>query len=234
LEKEQDSNYLQLGRVVFYGRVLSEYEQMFNLNISLYKQYKILDCPAGPSSFVAEASRLGMNVVGCDPLFGRPVKELVNRAREDLELVLDRISAVSHLYNWDFYKSTEGLRRYRELALQIFESDYCAGLLEKRYLKGELPKLPFQDDSFSLVLSGNLLFYYSDEFDYLFHRDSILEMLRISKEARIYPMQGPYSRPWKYFDKLLYDLKKESINAEVITVTHDFQRGVNKMLLVTR
>jgi hypothetical protein len=58
------------------------------------------------------------------------------------------------------------------LALQIFESDYCAGLLEKRYLKGELPKLPFQDDSFSLVLSGNLLFYYSDEFDYLFHRDS--------------------------------------------------------------
>jgi len=59
-------------------------------------------------------------------------------------------------------------------------------------------------------------------------------MLRISKEARIYPTQGPYSRPWKHFDKLLYDLKKESIKAQVITVTHDFQRGVNKMLLVTR
>lgn len=234
LKKEHDSNYLHLGRVVFYGRTLYEYEQMFGLDTSMYTQCKILDCPAGPSSFVAEASKLGINVVGCDPLFGKPLKELIDRAGTDIKLVLSRISAVPHLYNWDIYRSTEGLRRFREMALQIFESDYCTGLLERRYIKGELPKLPFKDNSFDLALSGNLLFYYSDELDYSFHRDSIVEFLRISREARIYPIQGPYEHPWKYIDKLLLDLKKEAIAAKSVPVPHDFQRGVNKMLVITR
>lgn len=234
MKREEDSNYLHLGRVVFYGRTLSEYEQMFDLNITRYTQHKILDCPAGPSSFVAEANKLGVKVVGCDPLFGMPIKELIYRAREDLELVLNQIFAVSYLYNWDFYKSIEGLRRYRELALDIFESDYCTGLIEKRYLKGELPKLPFQDRSFDLVLSGNLLFYYNNEFDYTFHKDSILEMLRVSREVRIYPTQGPYNHPWKYFEKLLSDLKKESVITNIVSVPHHFQLGVNKMLIIAR
>jgi hypothetical protein len=204
---------------------------MFDLNIPRYTQHRILDCPAGPSSFVAEANKLGVNVVGCDPLFGMPIKELIYRDREDLELILNQIFAVSYLYNWE---SMEGLRRCRELALDIFESDYCTGLIEKRHLKGELPKLPFQDRSFDLVLSGNLLFYYNNEFDYTFHKDSILEMLRVSREVRIYSTQGPYNHPWKYFEKLLSDLKKESVITNIVSAPHHFQLGVNKMLIIAR
>lgn len=232
-----NSNYLQLDKVVFYGRTLSEYQQMFDLDdLSLLNGYKILDCPAGPSSFVAEANKQGIHAVGCDPLFGNDLKPLIERAKEDIDLVMKKISLVPHLYNWDFYKSIDGLREYRKTALQIFESDYpSAGYhLNKRYIKAKLPILPFEDNSFDLVLSANLLFYYSDQFDYSFHLDSILELFRVcSKEVRIYPIQGPYNYPYEYFDDLLSDLKKKGIVANIVPVTHEFQRGVNKMLCLT-
>ena len=234
---EQSGNYLDLNKVVFYGRTFTEYQQMFDLyDLTLLKKYKILDCPAGPSSFVAEANRQGINTVGCDPLFGNDMQTLVNQARQDLELVLDKISQVSHLYNWDFYKSIDGLRKYRKRAIEIFESDFQKGHdIDKRYVTGKLPMLPFEDNSFDLCLSANLLFYYSDQFDYHFHLDSILELLRVcSKEVRIYPVKGPYSNPYEYFDDLISDLKKKNILVEILSVSHEFQIGVNEMLCLKK
>lgn len=244
MEQEKDSkginninsNFLQLNKVVFYGRTLLEYQQMFELDdLSLLKKYKILDCPAGPSSFVAEASKRGIHAIGCDPLFGKDIKPLVEHAKLDIELVLEKISQVPHLYNWDFYKSIDGLRECRKKALQLFELDYPIGYnLGKRYIKAELPILPFADDSFDLVLSANLLFYYSDQFDYSFHLDSILELLRVcSKEVRIYPIQGPYNYPYEYLDDLLSDLKKKDIVVKIVPCLHEFQLGVNEMLCLS-
>jgi hypothetical protein len=49
------------------------------------------------------------------------------------------------------------LRRYRKLALQQFISDYDFGRKSKRYVKAALPRLPFDDRSFDLVLSGHFI-----------------------------------------------------------------------------
>ena len=71
-----NTNRFQLDRVAFYGRTLSEYLKMFRIDdIDHLKRYnRILDCPSGASSFVAEANnRYGINTVGCDPLFDLPV-----------------------------------------------------------------------------------------------------------------------------------------------------------------
>ena len=51
-----ERSVINLDRVVFIGRSLSEYIWMFNLDLSNFKDLKILDCPSGASSFVAEAS----------------------------------------------------------------------------------------------------------------------------------------------------------------------------------
>ena len=53
----------------------------------------------------------------------------------------------------------------------------------ERYVKAILPNLPFNDKSFDLVLSSNFLFYYHNMFDYAFHHDSILEMLRVTSKG---------------------------------------------------
>lgn len=236
LNNNFNSNYLNLDKVVFYGRTLTEYQQMFNLyDLSPLKKYKILDCHAGPSSFVAEANRHGIKVVGCDPLFGNEIEDLVNKAEQDIEFVLERISQVSHLYNWEFYKNIDGLRHYRKKALKIFESDYHVGYSsDKLYIKAKLPDLPFENNSFDLGLSSNLLFYYNDEFDYSFHLDSISELLRVcSKEVRIYPIQGPYNHSYEYLDDLITVLKKKDITVNIVQVAHEFQRGVKEMLCLS-
>ena len=43
-QNKQD-NKIKLQRVLFYGRTLEEYLKMFDLDLSLWKDDKILDCP---------------------------------------------------------------------------------------------------------------------------------------------------------------------------------------------
>ena len=53
---------LELDRVAFYGRTLSEYQLFFNLTIEDLEKYdKIIDCPTGASSFVAEINNITLN-----------------------------------------------------------------------------------------------------------------------------------------------------------------------------
>jgi hypothetical protein len=147
----------ELDRVAFYGRTLSEYIRMFRIDdIDHLKKYRILDCPSGASSFVAEAhNKHGINTVGCDPLFDKDPKILQEQGEKDIEYVVERVSLSPNLYKWDFYSSVEGLRNFRKLALNQFISDYRLGIGRRRYVKAELPKLPFDDRSFDLVLSGH-------------------------------------------------------------------------------
>jgi hypothetical protein len=56
----------QPTNVLFYGRTLKEYVSMFDIELSAWQGCKILDCPAGPASFVEEARQQGLDVIGCD------------------------------------------------------------------------------------------------------------------------------------------------------------------------
>jgi hypothetical protein len=228
----------ELDRIAFYGRTLSEYLMMFAINdVTLLKNYElILDCPSGASSFVAEATKCGINAVGCDPLFDRDVQSLSEQGEKDIEYVVKRVSEAPDLYKWDFYSSIEELREYRRSALRQFLSDYDSGVREKRYLKGKLPQLPFKDKSFDLVLSGHFLFTYSSKFDFSFILRAILELIRVcSREVRIYPIQKSSLQPYDEMAELLSVLEKShGINNEIMPVPFEFQRGSNKMLFLKR
>ena len=226
---------LQLNRVAFYGRTLPEYFNMFHLNdIKDLMAYKILDCPTGASSFVAEACNMyGINAVGCDPLFDKDTKALQKLGEEDIEYVIKRVSNATNLYNWDFYSSVEDLRNYRRLALEKFILDYDETTKRKRYIRATLPKLPFEDKSFDLVLSGHFIFTYSHKFDFSFISSSIKELLRVSsKEVRIYPLQKSCSEPYERMPELLSILDQHDTSYEIVPVVFEFQKGSNKMLLL--
>jgi hypothetical protein len=225
----------ELDKVAFYGRTLSEYLKMFGIDdLILLKTYNtILDCPSGASSFVAEATKCGINAVGCDPLFDKDLEKLSQQGEKDIEYVIERVSDRPHFLG--FYHSIDKLREYRKLALQRFISDYAEGIKEKRYIKGELPRLPFDDRSFDLVLSGHFLFTYSHKFNFSFILSSIVELFRVSsREVRIYPVQKSALEPYEHMTKLLDTLKREhGIDYEIVTVSFEFQLGSNKMLRLT-
>src|ERR1700737_45311 len=101
---------LDLERILFVGRTLSEYVKFFALDLPSLKGRTILDCPSGPSSFVAEANKMGIHAVAGDPLFNAPLDELVKRAERDIAYVTARLSEVIHLYKWEHYTSVEAVR----------------------------------------------------------------------------------------------------------------------------
>ena len=230
-----NSHRIQLDRVAFYGRTLDEYLRIFDLDLESWQGRTILDCPAGASSFVAEATMQGVRAVACDLLYGSDVMPLIDRGEADIQHVMERVAHVPLLFQWDFYSSLSALQDYRLTALRRFLGDYQRGFEEGRYINAKLPRLPFEDRHFDLVLSGHFLFTYSDRFDYPFHRAAVLELVRVSaQEVRIYPLQGPDAQPYQYMDKLLSDLRQMGIGAEIRPVPFEFQRGSNRMLRVIR
>ena len=122
-----ERSVLNLDRVVFIGRSLSEYMWMFNLDLSNFKDLKILDCPSGASSFVAEASGeyKVKKAVGCDLMYDNDPSIIEKRGRDDLEYMIDRLSKVPDFYDWNMYSNIEDLRKARASSLKKFISDYA-------------------------------------------------------------------------------------------------------------
>jgi SAM-dependent methyltransferase len=223
---------------------------MFNLHPFQLKGLRVLDCPSGTSSFVAEAlsSQYQIKeVIGCDLFYKEDdVDVLRNRGKEDLDYMIKQLSRVPDFYDWNIYSGINDLYEARNNAFKRFISDYELNRLmmrngeitTNRYIHAILPKLPFGNATFDLVLSSNLLFYYHNMFDYYFHLDSILELLRVtSKEVRIFPCQKPDASFPDYFNKLLDNINtcmNNKISFQIEKVSHEFRRGVNKILKINK
>ena len=160
---------------------------MFNLTPQDEKA-RILDCAGGPSSFNAEMTCEGHEVVSCDPLYGFSAAEISGRVEEVFESVMDGVRANEGAFSWRQMGSPEHLREVRRSAMDLFLEDFPRGFGEGRYVEGGLPTLPFDDGAFDLALCSHFLFTYSAQLSEGFHLSSILGMCRVAEEARIFPL----------------------------------------------
>ncbi len=120
-------NFLDIYRIAFIGRTYDEYMKIFSLDASLPGNGPVLDCPAGASSFTAEAYRSGIDAVACDILYDRTVDALAEKGRQDIGHVFDKFDKVSYLYTWKHYKNKDEVIAYRNKALNLFISDFPKG-----------------------------------------------------------------------------------------------------------
>lgn len=225
---------LDIDRIAFIGRTYREYMSMFDLDESVFKNGPVLDCPAGPSSFKAEARGPGFEVVACDLFYGIPAAELLAKGKEDIAHVFEKVDGVPHLYVWKNYNSRNEIIDLRQRALRLFVDDY-ASERKNQYVHVKLPRLPFPDRSFPLVLSSHFLFLYGNRLDLDFHKACLKEMSRVSsQEVRIYPLQGLDARPYPHLDEVTSFLEAENISVEIEEVPFEFQRGSNKIMKLKR
>ena len=95
--------------------------------------------------------------------------------------------------------------------------------------------MPFADGEFDLTLVSYLLFAYQDRFDYEFHRDSILEIMRVTRgEARIYPTVTFEAQPSEYIPMLQSDPALQAFEFTEIETDFEFLVNSNSYLRVTR
>jgi hypothetical protein len=221
---------LQLDRVVLLGRTFEEYRRYFLLEPQQLIGRTVLDVAGGVSSFCAEANNIGINVTAFDPIYSLPGEKIREQSDPDLESVYRTIGLVP-TYRWVFYRNPDYMRALRERASAIFFLDLQRH--PERYVAGELPRLPFGDGEFDLTLVSYLLFAYQDRFDYEFHRDSILEIMRVTRgEARIYPTVTFEAQPSEYIPILQSDAALKAFEFTEIETDFEFLVNSNSYLRV--
>src|ERR1051326_8763715 len=186
---------LQLEEVVPWGRLASEYIGMFPLTPQDMNG-RILDCGGGPSSFTSEMTRQGKRVISCDPLYQFTAEEIRTRIDETYPKMTALNEANKDNFRWEEYGSPAQLGQIRMRAMRLFLEDFPEGKVQGRYVIGELPCLPFSPANFDLALCSHFLFTYSEQFSTQFHIESILEMMHVAAEARVFPLQHASSQEY--------------------------------------
>lgn len=225
---------INLDKVALIGRTFEEYEKIFRLNDFKSNIVSILDVGSGVSSFCAEASKIGMNVIAMDPIYDYDSIELEFKCSKDLDLIIKVLNGVEYLYKWEIFRNKDDLRIQREKAYKAFIKHYKYNR-GKKYISEKMPKTTFKTNQFDIIISSHLLFLYDNIFDYSFHKESITEMLRIcSKEVRIFPLVNLYGKTSRFFQDFLNDSKFMDYKRSIERVDYEFIRGGNKFLRIIK
>lgn len=226
--------------VVFFGRCINEYVDMFNLDLNSMRGQQVLDCSSGPAAFAVDAAAMGIQVTACDPLYVNDVGTLRTIVDDDSAIVYEKQKAAMSLFHPEVTSVTQ-----RRKAMERFLKDFVHGKLIGRYVPGVLPNLPFASNKFDTVICANLLFIYSDiasggmlqnsTMDYSFHSKSLLELLRVAKrDVRIYPLQGPNVTEHQYVPRLIAELGEKGFVCKLVPVKQRDIIGAEKMLQITK
>lgn len=222
---------MKLDRVVPFGRSLDEYTKMFNLS-STDLQKHILGVGDGPASFNAEGTAKGYNITSIDPIYQFSGAEIRQRFDAVVDNIIDQIIATPHNWVWQYHKNPQSLKTSRIKALESFLEDYQQGKIEKRYLTQELPSLDFANQTYDLALCSHFLFLYSQHYDQNFHLAAIREMLRVSKEVRIFPLLTLMQEKSPYLDFIIEQLNDLGYSTSIAIVPYELQPGANQMLVI--
>ncbi|MBH8555447.1 SAM-dependent methyltransferase [Nostocaceae cyanobacterium CENA357] len=221
----------KLESVIPWGRSMEEYVKMFDLTPEELK-LNILDCASGPASFNAEMTLQGYKVISCDPVYQFTANEINKRIQDTYETVIQGVKANQEHYIWQTIQSPEQMGVIRMAAMRHFLADFSIGIIEKRYVQYELPVLPFAKNQFDLALCSHLLFTYSDHLSQEFHLASILEMCRVAKEVRIFPLLNISGETSPWLKPVMNELQKRGYSVEIKQVAYEFQKNGNQILRI--
>jgi hypothetical protein len=226
---------MQLQEVVPWGRSLDEYRGMFALSETDLRG-SLLGCGDGPASFNAElaASGRSQRLVSVDPLYLFDGPEIATRVEQTYGTIVSQVKRNHDRYVWTYFKDPDALGAARLNAMKIFLDDYEAGRTEGHYLIAALPKLPFNEGEFDLCLCSHLLFLYSAQLSGDFHLASMLEMLRVAQEVRVFPLLDLHLQRSAHLDPVMAELRSANFHAEIVDVPYVFQKGGGQMLRVVR
>lgn len=218
-----------LKQIIPLGRTLREYEFMFSLK-EADRNKTVLGCGDGPASFNAEWTARGGSVISVDPIYEFSGPQIRERFDAVIDDIIANVEATQDRWVWGFQQNPQGLRANRVAAMDRFLADYEAGQSERRYQVAELPALPFTNGAFDLALCSHLLFLYSHLLSIEFHLASLLELCRVAKEVRIFPLLDMVGNKSEHLDPLRLALEREGIATAIEYVEYEFQKGGNQML----
>ncbi|MCK5355887.1 MAG: SAM-dependent methyltransferase [Methyloprofundus sp.] len=220
-----------LQQVVPWGRSFTEYSAMFTLD-EQDLQKSIIGIGDGPASFNAELTDLGGNITSVDPVYAFSSEQVRQRIAEIFDDMLVQVSNNSNQLRLDKFGSAKALGEARMQAMNRFLLDFDTGKQQGRYLNFELPVLPFSAHQFELALCSHLLFLYSEQLDLDFHIKAVLELCRVAKEVRLFPLLDLSHQPSAHLKPVMQALEQAGFIATIEGVDYEFQIGAKQMLRI--
>ncbi len=216
---------MQLEQSNSFGRSLDEYKHMFSLSPEDIDR-KILSVADGSASVNAEMFQLGKNYFSVDPLYRFSAEDIEQQFHQVATNVFRQVEQSPADWVWTYHRDLEALQQTRPRVMQTFVADLPLGIKTGRYRAGELPQLDFADRTFDLILCSHFLFLYSEHFSYEFHRDSVIEMLRVADEVRIFPLLTLNLEVSPYLAALQEEFRDFPWQIKVEKVPYEFKRVV--------
>jgi SAM-dependent methyltransferase len=223
---------MTLDQVVPWGRSLAEYQHMFDLSPQAL-QGRILGCGDGPASFNAELTAQGGRVMSVDPIYAFSAQEIEQRVQATHKVVVEQVAQSLDDYVWTTFGTPVELGQHRLATMRHFLADYESGKAAGRYQTQTLPALDFAAGSFDLALSSHFLLLYSEQLSFDFHLAAVLEMVRVAREVRIFPLLDLNCRLSGHIEPLRQELTNRGHHVTIDAVPYEFQRGANQMLRIS-
>ena len=220
-----------LSHVLPWGRSLDEYRRLFDLTEEDLAS-RILGCGDGPASFNAELTGLGGSVVSIDPIYALSREEIELRVQQTCDAIISQVKENINNYVWRYFEDPDQLGRHRLECMRKYLDDYPAGLAAGRYSAQALPSLDFDDHRFDLALCSHLLFLYSEQLPFDFHRDSIRELCRVAREVRIFPLVGLDCKLSPHVEPIRKHFLEAGYDVDLRVVPYEFQKGGNRMMRI--
>ncbi|AFY36508.1 hypothetical protein Lepto7376_0048 [[Leptolyngbya] sp. PCC 7376] len=223
---------MKLENVIPWGRNFAEYQAMFNLSETDLNK-SILGCGDGPGSFNAEMFQQGHKVISVDPVYQFSDAQIRQRVEAVYDTVISQVAEQSERFVWKNFVDADELGAARLQAMERFLVDYDQGKKEGRYQAQSLPELGFADRQFELCLCSHFLFLYADKLSLAFHLASVEELLRVAAEVRIFPLLNLMGDRSPHVAPVIEQLKQQNFQVRIETVSYEFQKGGNEMLVIT-
>lgn len=222
----------RLDSVVPWGRNMEEYKLMFKLDDNDMSK-KFAGFGDGPACFNCEMTEKNGNVTSFDLIYQFSKEDIKKRIEEVRVTVMQQMRENMDNYIWKNIKNLNELENTRMSAMNKFLSDYEKGKTEGRYVFHELPnKLPYEEDYFDIGLSSHFLLMYT-ALGYDFHITSMIEMLRVCKEIRIFPIVDLDANKTDLIKNVIDYFKKE-YKVKIVETEYEFQKGDNKLLVIRK
>ena len=214
------------------ARSLAEYTDMFGLEPGDLDG-RIVDCPGGAASAVAEICAAGGEALAVDPQYALGPEELRARITADVDRAMAQKRSSEVAYDWDVQGGVVGHESIRRAAVEQMLTHLESA--PQRYVAGALPALPLADGSADLILCSHLLFTYADRLDFDAHVEAIVEMARVAPQVRIYPLVDHAGNPLpELVRSVIARLKKERLTSRIEPVVRPFQLAATTRLVVER
>lgn len=216
-------------------RSFEEYARMFSCGFEPGE--RVLDVAGGASSFAASARKLGVQAVSADPMYSLEPDEMARRGLQELEEASAKLADMQQVYSWSYYGSAAQHEALRRQSLDLFLADYGRLYGTKAYVSAALPQLPFGDESFDRVLCSHFLFLYGEQFGEDFHREAVLELVRVvgrGGEVRIYPLLDLKWEPYAGLGELMTFLESRGLATALEASSLSFIPGSHQLLVIRK